>query len=1214
MMNANCLDCNANFLVSPGVVVSGACPHCGGKRLERDQPSPTHSDGELRNMVNPDTGMDQGGNPLMEGILGGGEGWQPYTRRDESFAKVANDQVLWGIANDVLQSPGVTLLDPHSAQLAGMEVINRAHQWGLNINENDAVQALKLAWSVLYHNPTPAGSDIDGAQVIRQRRPYEDDMASWHPGEDMANTPDPQWLNTPIQPVPPDLQARLPRQHNYGSTMDHNSRTLNMEPYDSIWGTNPEPNLHLAGPLLGLAGGMLGADALPFLMRGALMGTGSHLVGDLLGGGQQQQQQPGGLSMPPPRDLAQVSHVAAGEDGNIPVETPTSNPGYYHDDPQEIDQHEFDDQSTSLNQNNPEPSGEAGGAFTDVSNPGNEVAGTGVDKPGFSNDSPGLERARLLVPLLQHYHSLEESGANDPMIRELHEVLERENPGYLKNVGPEHAHAYETWLQNQREPDAIHAKVADWGTQQNFAPGMGLTAQPGGGIPGVGQQGKCPYCGGVQTANGHCPQCGAQAPLGNGQMNTMPQMQSQPGLAPAGQAPTQTVAPGGYRSHTAAGDTQGPQTPEQILAVQDYLRSQGRDQEIHLVQPEPWRFTRELAEIAQRPNLAPQLPPGAAPAQPPMDPSMMMGQQPPGGMPPPMPSPMGHVAADWNQFVPGQGTPFDYHDDQSPQNLQAEFDPRNQNTNTPGGYASTCAHCESNNTVRTGPFHHYCLDCGNTYTPFIQPRGEMDANDQLRRVWSPDDVGYPTVGPTVPPQSTFNHLGPTRLGADNIAGRCPNCGSGTTGVLNTKGDSRCHACGYTWEEPGAMVEKISAPASPMTEDSSNVVGVPAADQQQMMDPEQQQDSSMTFQDTSGQPLVPGTQYEMHSANYMVPDIVRVDQVKPDEITVTTIGEFQGDPNNQQKGMEYQHKVTAQTAKEYGVTFQPMDNNDSDAGDQSLQEYSDKSQGPVHTEPSAIQSSTQHEAYGGPMIDQDPRGQYQVGQTIEYVPAGGGIGHRQHTESGTIVGFQSSGYTPGDPFVQNRFGQVKVVTRRDILPPGQQIMGAVEEVEEEEKPTDRCPVCTSSHITSSMSSPTNEFHECYRCGNSWETRTASVEAGPDATRDWLMADDPDDDFFANFERFQAMEAAGQQSRSISAIASNDARYQAIKQRLNENKAQRKEAGRNFSPREQRDFIDERGSARNSDLLDLEDTHYALKDDWETKGNAFNVPEEHLFMGL
>jgi DNA-directed RNA polymerase subunit RPC12/RpoP len=89
-MPVRCADCNATFQLTPdGLVQGAACEHCGGTRLERDQPSPTHSDGDLRDMVDPGTGLDQGGNPLQEGIWATTDGgWQPYPRRDESFASV----------------------------------------------------------------------------------------------------------------------------------------------------------------------------------------------------------------------------------------------------------------------------------------------------------------------------------------------------------------------------------------------------------------------------------------------------------------------------------------------------------------------------------------------------------------------------------------------------------------------------------------------------------------------------------------------------------------------------------------------------------------------------------------------------------------------------------------------------------------------------------------------------------------------------------------------------------------------------------------------------------------------------------------------------------------------------------------------------------------------------------------------------------------------
>jgi hypothetical protein len=46
---------------------------------------------------------------------------------------------------------------------------------------------------------------------------------------------------------------------------------------------------------------------------------------------------------------------------------------------------------------------------------------------------------------------------------------------------------------------------------------------------------------------------------------------------------------------------------------------------------------------------------------------------------------------------------------------------------------------------------------------------------------------------------------------------------------------------------------------------------------------------------------------------------------------------------------------------------------------------------------------------------------------------------------------------------------------------------------------------------------------------------------------------------------------------------------------------------MGPAEQRKFIDEEGTARNADKLNLSGTHYEARDD----GNAFNVTREDDF---
>ena len=59
---------------------------------------------------------------------------------------------------------------------------------------------------------------------------------------------------------------------------------------------------------------------------------------------------------------------------------------------------------------------------------------------------------------------------------------------------------------------------------------------------------------------------------------------------------------------------------------------------------------------------------------------------------------------------------------------------------------------------------------------------------------------------------------------------------------------------------------------------------------------------------------------------------------------------------------------------------------------------------------------------------------------------------------------------------------------------------------------------------------------------------------------------------------------------------------------------REAGKRFTPKEQRTLIDEDGVARNSDMLDLAGTHYKTRDDFESKTNPERVRDSDLFLGI
>jgi hypothetical protein len=181
----------------------------------------------------------------------------------------------------------------------------------------------------------------------------------------------------------------------------------------------------------------------------------------------------------PPQSLEQLAKTAD-------LETPHSNP-VLHDTPDgDTQQYRDGDNSTDFQNPNNVAEGPAGATGED------EVGGgIGPEQPtmeSFAPDSPALERFKMLMPLIQHYHGSPESGANDPLIRELHSMMEGELPGYL-DKGDEGAATQ--LLQSLREPDRVHASIHEAiGVYENtpISPAqmqmgnqqMDMTMQPGG--------------------------------------------------------------------------------------------------------------------------------------------------------------------------------------------------------------------------------------------------------------------------------------------------------------------------------------------------------------------------------------------------------------------------------------------------------------------------------------------------------------------------------------------------------------------------------------------------------------------------------------------------------------------------------------------------------------------------------------------------------------
>ena len=147
----------------------------------------------------------------------------------------------------------------------------------------------------------------------------------------------------------------------------------------------------------------------------------------------------------------------------------------------------------------------------------------------------------------------------------------------------------------------------------------------------------------------------------------------------------------------------------------------------------------------------------------------------------------------------------------------------------------------------------------------------------------------------------------------------------------------------------------------------------------------------------------------------------------------------------------------------------------------------------------------------------------------------------------------------------------------------------------------------------MITPEATEHSCFRCGHDWvtEEKTLEHEAGIDL--EWLKEDDDAEDLSP---RRTEMARAAVQSRSIADIAEKDERLRAVREHLQQEKEARVQrvAGKHFTPREQRELIDEDGMARNSDMLDLEGTHYKVRDDYESKTNPERVRDSDLFLGI
>lgn len=500
----------------------------------------------------------------------------------------------------------------------------------------------------------------------------------------------------------------------------------------------------------------------------------------------------------------------------------------------------------------------------------------------------------------------------------------------------------------------------------------------------------------------------------------------------------------------------------------------------------------------------------------------------------------------------------------------------------------------------------------------------------------PSQMGQMPVPPMSIPQPTGS-----RRKADSAAPRCPKCDSATTSVMSGDGDCRCARCGNVWtvdnfvkDKPDSIVSnwRIVAYPDALNNDSPNPVAAPAADATAPGDREQQQDSTLSWQSSDGTPLQVGQVYEMHNPGYAIPDIIKIEQVKPDSIVVTMEGEYNAPSDPQDaNGPGYTHEITLQEAQAEGLTFNPASSGEGEQEQSQDNAAQDGIGQTVNTEP-VEQPHDEFPVHSNftrmaPMSEYD---QYFGGESGAAAKAKAAMIEQYGQKKGEEVFYatvnkkKGGSMDPlfkriglpycdicGEPHATELHDEIQIEKQHRHPGTGYEAdpaAAAAANVPTIVASTDQCPKCEYGHVTSSYLSPELIQYECFRCAHQW--KISDVDEGTDLapeSREWLRGSDDEEGEVLFDPRALAMASAGQ-GRNIRDIARRDPRHAEIRDRLNKN------AGAKFSPREQKGFIDEEGVARNADRLNLDGTHYIESAFDNTKARPDRVNDNYLGLGL
>lgn len=555
------------------------------------------------------------------------------------------------------------------------------------------------------------------------------------------------------------------------------------------------------GPVARVAQGPL----LPFEIGAGERFLGGHLLSGLVrgalgGGGGQQPSAPAPEA--PPEDAQALSSVHA--QLTLGFDSPTSLPKREDtDDPEDVDPHEFNDGDQG-------PLGDLGV---------NDAGGTdGIHMDQDGELGQALEAA---LPSLIHFFHSDESGADDPAIQHLLDLIQQQKP-HLLEIEPDDDSLAQ--LNDIKLHDNNEGGDSDQHTA-NLPPLQQMDVDP---VSNPSQQtnpasqGQCPSCGARLTPGTTvCPQCGSS--IMNTQQNAPQQMQP-----------------------VHAGN-QGPHNAEQFKMVAEFLQQSGRQDELSNLVLHPEQYGDELAQIQgkdQPPDPDPD--PGPPPAMPPQGMPIDQGQMP----------------------MPGPGMPMQ-------------------------------------GSRRAG------------VEDFIQQQYMPEKRQEI----NPDVC--PQCGQPLRNGVCALHGPAQRTAADNVAERCPKCKSHTTGFLMDDDNSQyCSSCGNIWSNKDVV--KVGADEDSNYAPNPPLYNTPAADQEGQYDAERDADSARDWLDASGSPLQVGQEYQMTSNQYDIPDLVRIEAVRPGSIDYTLTGEY---------GLEHRTTITKQEALEYGYQFEPAGQGDSQPVDE-----------------------------------------------------------------------------------------------------------------------------------------------------------------------------------------------------------------------------------------------------------------------------------------